>query len=365
MNQIIKKNIKRILQAIGITGIVIICMYNSSCHITPEGITLITQNSMSPKIKSYKVEGNKITVNFTSKVDVEQSFAVESDKSEDTISSIENFLEAENKIAINCTQGQNDFSIEYNLTQKTRIGKYYELYSVVRNEQGSSLSFALPFFGENDHFPNIVISEVNESYSKKDEISEYVELYAITSGNLFGLSIISASDGREFNLPAAEVNAGEYIVVHLRKSHQNAINETENNLSLSKAPGSVSGARDIWIENSQSVLNSTAEIVILKNMANDILLDCVMYCKQDYALSCEEWKTENLNSFAKLCTQNGIWDTQGAPGDAVFSMQRKSTSYISRKNISQLTDTQKLPNNSNCWIGTTKTKMTPGRQNKW
>lgn len=366
MNEKIKKYIKMVCGALGTVIGVIICMYHSSCHITPEGIVLLTDSYSCPKIGEYKVDGQEITVYFTKPVVCEECFVVESNDDKG-ISSIENFLQSENKIKVSAEFDEKMNSVSYRLASKTSIGKKYELYSVVRDEKGSSLSFALPFLGENDHFAGVVISEINEAYSKKDDMCEYIELYVYSSGNLFGLELISASDGKIFELPAAEVNKGEYIVVHLRKDEDNKkqISELDNNLNLSKASGSVNGARDIWIKNTESCLSSSADIVLLNNKAKNRILDCIMYCKKEYADSNDNWKAESLIQAAKQCVDLQLWSGEGKPSDAVFSTDRKTISYISRKNIGSITSENVPLNNSKCWAGTTRSKMSPGRANQW
>lgn len=366
MKEFIKNNFRPFLTALGITAFVIICMYHTSCHITPEGITLITNDCKSAKIEGFKIDGSDIHVEFSKNVKVEQCFVVEASDDLEKVSSIENFHNCENKMQVEWEDDPDEFIIHYKLKEKTKIGKCYELYSVVRDSAGSSLSFALPFFGENDHFPDIVISEINEAYSNKEALSEYIELYALSSGNLFGLELISASNDRHYPLPDIEINKGEYIVVHLRgdENDKNCVTEKGSNLNLSKARGSVA-ARDIWINSSESALNSTAEIVLLNNNAKNKLLDCVMYCKKDYALSNKDWKTESLCKYAALCSDAGLWNKPCIPENAVYSNERKSISYISRTNIEGLKNSPERNNDAKCWTGTAKSKMTPGKKNAW
>lgn len=366
MKEKVKKYLKMIMASSGIAAVVLVCMYHSSCHITPEGIVLLTEDYTCPKIDEYKVDGSCIDVFFTKNVSPEQCFAVESSPDK-KLSSIENFLNAEIKFEVTPSFDEEKKCIHYKMKNNTEIGKNYELYAVVRDEKGSSLSFALPFLGENDHVPDIVISEINDGYSKKDGLFEYIELYAVTSGNLFGLELVSASDGKAFELPAAEVKKGEYILVHLRKDPENkqAVTETGADLNLSKARGSVYGARDIWIESSESALNSTAEIVLLKNKANNNLLDCILYCKKEYAETNDDWKTDSLKLASKQCIDSGLWQGDGKPSDSVYSKERKSISYISRKNISGITPDSQRHNDSLSWTGTAKSKMTPGKKNTW
>ncbi len=340
---------------------ILLCMYHSSCHITPEGIKLVSDGITSVKIKEYSIDEGLIQVWFSKKVEPESVFAVESDE---TCTSIENFLNHEKKMDVDCS-ASNDNSLRFTVRDKTQIGKTYDLFACVKDTSGNTLSFTIPFYGENRNFPVMVISEVSDFYSRKDGICEYIELYAVTSGNLFGLELISASDDRHFALPCAEVRKGDYVIVHLRNESESCISETGDNLSLSRAKGSVNGVRDIWIDNDQSVLNSTAEILMLKNKARSVVTDCVMYCRQDYALENEKWKSEKLCEASEICLDYGLWHGEGKPSDAVYSMKRKTTSYISRTNIKYLNGNSGVKNSRDNWIGTAKSKTTPGGPNMW
>ena len=170
-----------------------------------------------------------------------------------------------------------------------------------------------------------------------------------------------------FSLPAVDVRKGEYILVHLRspENEEQAVSELSDDLNLSKAKGSVSNARDIWIENYDSVLNSTADIVILNNKAKNQFIDCVMYCKRSYPEENSVWKNDNLNVAAQKCIDLNLWQGDAAPSSAVFSEQRESISYISRKNLSNFSSSVKIANSRSVWEGTTKSKMTPGKPNTW
>lgn len=351
---------KTLLLAFVIVLLVFACMYHSSCQITPEGISLVTENSEGVKITGFKTCGNAMDVFLSDTVVLEECFALEAGDG----TSIDNFLNAENKIPVIGEFTEEEKALHFKVDSKTHIGKKYELYSVVRDRNGSSLSFSIPFYGENDHFPVVAISEVNESYSQKDNLYEYVELYVLKSGNLFGLELITASDEKSFELPCVEVEAGEYVVVHLRKSESpDGVSELGSDFNLSTAPGSVSGARDIWLDNTQSVMSSSAEIVILNNKAMCRMLDCLPYCKEEYAQANDYWKTESLAQAAVRCIEAGVWQGSLTPIDAVYSTERKTISYISRLNIPGLSDTGCFNNDAQCWMGTTKSKMTPGKPN--
>lgn len=362
-----KLNLKSFFHSACVSLGIIVCvcagMYHSSCRITPEGIVLVGGEESSPKITDFHVDGKDIEVCFSKEVFVEDMCAAE-DNGE--MSSIENFLTCENKIPVEHIPSEDCCTVKFRINGETEIGKSYGLYSCVKDKRGNSLSFSVPFLGENTNFPVTVISEVSDSYSKKDFMYEYVELYTVTAGNLFGLELVSASDGKRFALPAVDVGKGEYIVVHLRKpDDEKAVSELSGNLNESKAPGSVRGARDIWIENQESVLNSSAEILILNNRAKSKFEDCVFYCKRSYAKENAAWKTDALAAASKQCAESGLWHGGISPADAVFSEKRDATSFISRKNIPVTASPPNHQNSNSAWVGTPKSKSTPGKPNTW
>lgn len=361
MKKIVFELFRPFAMSFGIVLLVAVCMYHSSCQITPEGITLISDGASCVRIVDYNVENPFIKVSFSKEVNISKVFAVEADE---TKTSIENFINSEEKILVDYSSETDKKNIIFEVKEKTKIGKNYELFASVKDEYGNSLSFTIPFYGENKNIPKVIISEAGDNYNKAKQTVEYIELFCLTSGNLFGLELYTASDGKTYKLPCCEVKKGEYIVVHLRRSDTNGlcVSELENDLNLSKAPDSVSDARDIWFTSDDSALSSTAEIILLKNKTQSIIEDCVMYCTRDYSEQNEVWKNDELQNIALVCKEKGLWGKNCMPSDAVYSTEAKSTSYVMRTNCEQLlTENQK--NTRDNWLRITKTQLTPGRSN--
>lgn len=362
--RILKSNFTNTL-VVSLIILFLVCVgiYHSSCQITSEGIVLLNPEEQSPKIVDFSFDEEKIIVNFTKKINILDSFVAEVNLENN---SFLDFSNTNDKISVDIENTSNEKKIQFVVNGKTEIGKKYGLYCLCEDFYGNSISFTIPFYGYNKNIPKIFISEISDYYSSKDGSVEYVELYAATSGNLFGLELITANDKKVFPLPCIDVNKGEYIVVHLRTVDKiNSITEYETNLNLSKAKDSVNDRRDIWFDSEESALSPSADIVILNNHQKSAFLDCVMYSKQEYALENNSWKNENLLEYSKKCIEQKVWNTEGLPSDSVYSMDRKSINYISRKNISTLNSEESIKNDSSVWIGTTKTNRTPGYENKW
>ncbi|MBQ0162146.1 MAG: hypothetical protein KBS84_03165 [Treponema sp.] len=361
MKKIFAEFARKLGLSFAVVFLVAVCMYHSSCQITPEGITLVGDGATSVRITDYNIDAGTIEVKFSKDVSVSKAFAVESDESK---TSIENFLETEQKMTVDFNNEADKKDVVFEVKDKTQIGKCYALFASVKDPAGNSLSFTIPFYGENKNFPVVVISEISDNYEKAKHKVEFIELYCVTSGNFFGLELYTASDERSFRLPCVEVSKGEYVVVHLRKTDEEGmcISELGDNLNLSTATGSVSGARDIWIDSEESALSGTAEIVLLKNKARSVIVDCVMYCTRDYQEENSNWKSEKLINIAELCKQNSLWGGNCLPQDAVWSTERKSTSFISRTDCARLTGTV-TPTSRTNWKCHTATSSTPGRPN--
>lgn len=363
INSLLNAALKSSLTVFSILGLVMAGMYHSSCQITPQGITIVGDNAASPKITEVNTNDDFIEVLFSKRVQVEKAFAVEENAE---LTSIENFLDTDEKLSVLWSQNEEGTKLTFNTKEETKIGVHYQMFSCVKDENGNSLSFTIPFFGKNDHPAKVVLSEVNETYSKNDGMTEFVELYVVEKGNLFGLELYSASDKRSFELPAAEVATGEYVIVHLRSpaDSNGAVSELDADLSLSTALGAVRGARDIWMEGDQSALSSTAEIIILSDKSHSKMIDCLMYCKQEYAEQNSDWKSESLKEVSALCVESGLWKGEGKPSDSVYSTKRKSISYISRTNIADIKQDSELENSCSVWEGITKSRLTPGKPNE-
>lgn len=361
MKKLFSVFIRPVILSFAVVFLVAVCMYHSSCQMTPEGITLVSDGASCVRIIDYEVDSSTINVKFSKDVIISKAFAVEADEEN---SSISNFLNTEEKMAVDFSNDEDKKKVTFQVKEKTKIGKNYELFASVKDDYGNSLSFTIPFYGENKNIPKVVISEAADNYNKAKQTVEYIELYCLTSGNLFGLELNTVSDQKTYKLPCCEVSKGEYIVVHLRRSDTNGlcVSELENDLNSSKAPDSVSDARDIWFESDDSALSSTAEIVLLKNKTRSTIEDCVMYCTRDYAETNQIWKTEDLMNAALQCKEKGMWGGECMPLDAVYSKEAKATSYVMRTNCPEL-DGGESKNTRDNWLRITKSLSTPGRPN--
>ena len=102
------------------------------------------------------------------------------------------------------------------MEKKLDIGTHAVFSASVADSNGNSLSFSVPVTAFNDRVPKLRINEIRTVYSKPKV--EYIELYALSDGNLSGVQVSCAMNTANpaYEFPAAEVRAGDYIVYHLR-----------------------------------------------------------------------------------------------------------------------------------------------------
>lgn len=200
------------------------------------------------------------------------------------------------------------------------IGRAYALYGEATDNSGNSLTFSVPFTGYNAEVPGLEIVRMRINY--KGEVggngkfyNEFVEVRALTEGNLSGLELFSVGDGegKKYVFPAVRVKKDEIVAVHLRSAGGGCVDELGDDLSLSSAFDSADGVRDLWDENTASRLNDSADIVVLRNSFDGSLVDTVPYAKTGTA----QWKTDSFVSMLETAVENQLWSPDSAVGSAV------------------------------------------------
>lgn len=314
------------LQTLLLTGITLIFVLPVSCNVSEEGIQIISGDYSAPVIEEVKVlDERSLKINFSEKVKVTGALvskflpgitdSMEHSENENLSPGIaavtgESQTEAE-KIEVSVVLSDDEKTAFFNFAKECEVGKTYVLFGEVQDTIKNSLTFSIPFLGFNSRVPKVLMSELQIKYGtgkkngKTVYRSEFVELVALSSGNLGGLEIVSASDGevKKYELPAVEVRAGEVLVVHLRTAGEGCISETEN---LNEAFGEFSAAdvRDIWSTNTTSRLNDKSDVIVLRNGIDGSLLDAFMYCEEDSL----EWK-KGVSEFADAAFKSGIYES--------------------------------------------------------
>ncbi|MDR1398578.1 MAG: hypothetical protein LBJ41_01455 [Treponema sp.] len=226
---------------------------------------------------------------------------------------------------------------------------------LVKDEYQNTLNVLAPFTARNNRMPSIQLTEIRTEYSKPKV--EFVEMKTLSSGNLGALRLFIASNGIDspvFVFPPIEVQAGEYIVVHLRSIEEGLVNETGTNLAASAGTESTPNGRDFWVPSSTKLLRKTDAVFLMDQ--DDKVLDALMLHKE----SDTAWKG-NLVQAAELLGKQRAWraasGTNPQASDAIVSDATTLTRTISRN--------ESIPDSNSAvdWFITATSSATPGKSN--
>lgn len=330
-----------------------------ACRATTDGADFPEGDVSSPVLQDFiQIDESRFMLLFSESVVLEQLAVYDGDG----VLCAENvsFQQAEPDAAV-LREGMDSsaFCTEISVTDTVILsaGVPYVLSGTAVDGAGNSLLFQIPFTGYNNRVPGLVLSEIRTGYSKPKV--EFVELYVHTPGNLAGVTLYNAADDKygEYVFPAAEVDAGEYIVVHYRSLEEQragCIDETGDDLNASTAADSVDGARDFWIADSNARL-ADSDVVLLRERSGGRLMDAVLFAEDVQS----NWKNETLTAAAAEAVSAGVWQGDGTPVTAAVSAGITLTRTLCRQNIPDIDFAVEaglpLPeNNAGCW-GVVKT----------
>ena len=198
-----------------------------SCKISPESIHLISGDCSTPELKSIMVTNtNSISLTFSKQIIIEElKIAPINSNPDDFVESDVLLIDViENEISLDT-----DISYSYSIYHPMEIlcSEQYIVFGTVKDVKDNTLTFSSIITGYNDKVPMLLLSELRTEWSKPKV--EFIELFALTSGNTGGMVLESLYNNTPFYyiFPAAEVEAGEYILLHLRSIEEGAVNELE------------------------------------------------------------------------------------------------------------------------------------------
>ena len=349
--------------------VTLFCVAPISCKLTEEGIRFVGGDYVAPSIETVEVidertvqmnfsEGIKISSVVVSKMVEEISDSMEHSGTESLSPAIAAAGGEFGTVDVATSVSEDGTAVTFSMKEDCEIGQAYEIYGVVEDKTGNTLSFCVPFTGYNSRLPNVVITELLVKYGtgtiKKETVyrCEFVELLALTDGNLAGLEIVSGSDGekKKYQIPPVEVKAGEVVVVHLRSVGEGCITETEN-LNESTGQHSAKNCRDIWSSNEGSCLNDKSDVVILRNGPDGAIMDAFMYAED----GAEAWK-KGCQSFAESVAEAGIYSSSDISEASssrgvspLQSFQRKNAASLKEAALAGTLEEYPLANNSEFW----------------
>lgn len=305
-------------QTLVLTAVTLMCVIPFSCRVSEEGIIFVGGDYVSPVLEEVTVLDEKtVVMSFSEKIKL-RSFTV-SEQLKDISDSSEHSETVELSPALLAASGgygmvETDYSVSedgciitFLAADRYEVGKSYEIFGTVEDKAGNTLTYCVPFCGFNSCIPKIIMTEVQVKYKKYKEDAfrcEFVELLALTDGNLSGLELVSAADGegKKFVFPAVEVKAGEVILLHLRSAGSGCITEsTDYNESTALYSGK--NVCDIWSENTKARLSDNSDIIIVRNSVDGRIFDAIMYAAEDAT----EWG-KGMTSFAEAVCKAGIYE---------------------------------------------------------
>jgi hypothetical protein len=245
------------------------------------------------------------------------------------------------------------------LADKPGEGKKIVADILVEDSNRNSLNVIVPFRTRNNRMPALVLNEIRTEYTKPR--LEFVEFLALESGNLGAMRFFIAGHSLTtpvYEFPPAEVNAGEYIVLHLRTAEEGCVDETGTNLALSSGYEAQDDARDFWIPGSSKLIHKSDALWLMDQ--DNRILDAVMLYDNPkdwdkYASAAAEF----LGLKKAWLPLNGDAGVNWIPNSASAVI---STGTTATRTICRDQDLPPGPRAGN-WYITANSSATPGKRN--
>ena len=342
----------------------------SSCKISPEGVSIIGGDYSSPKLVDFIVAGtDSLKLTFSDEITLENLYISPSSAAEDEFSHSKIDMES-----VDVAESNDESGVEYllHLPEKTECGKEYVLFAEAEDKKGNTLSFSTVFYGYNEQVPKLILSEVRTDASKPKP--EFVELYCLSEGNTGGMIIeifYNKANSFKYVLPAASVEAGEYIVLHLRSYDDQkpfCVNESESDdlaLAASTAADSCPEARDFWHEENTKLLGKTS-VILLWERSQGVMTDALLMAESGK----NGWPSSAAGDAAQSAVLADVWIDGASVTDAVCTDKATATRTVSRQNIDELTEAAgsddfvwPVPVSASDWLVVATSQATPGKPN--
>jgi hypothetical protein len=373
-----KKPLLFLSKILCLTCLVVSIVCHISCRITEEGIQILSGDYTPPQITSFTVTGpSQLELSFSEKTCLKSAVVIEQDPVTGTKSvrppDPADVAQQIQTNGIDVTEEYTDDGekLRLFLIRPAETGLSYLLYGTIEDGNGNTLTFGIPFTGFNAHVPRIILNEIETKYAKLSDTAyrvEFIEVFALTGGNLSGLELYSAYDGSDkmYEFPAVTVKPGDYVTVHLRSKGDGCVSELDDDFSDSTAVWSCNSARDLWAGNTVSHLGDIQDVILLKNSANDRILDALLYTLEESG----DWKSDEMRQAAQKAVACGVWDST-EPEHAVSSEGISVTRTLSRQNTEALfravsngaAGTDIIPVSKNDWSVVKSSNATPGTAN--
>lgn len=356
----LKRPLIVISETIMITAIMLLSVFPLSCRVTVSGLEIIGTDVKMPVLENFTViDSSHLSITFSEEINLLSggiSTNPLQDKDEDVIN-------------ISYSLSQDKKNIFVTFERNTETGKNYIFTGEVENKTGSTLTFSYSFTGFNDHVPALLLTEMADgTWSRKNKptLYEFIEFYALTSGNLAGLRIVSVNDGKDsaFCFPDFEVKKGDYITVHYRNNSTEpelCISETEGDKSSCTATWSSPDAWDFYAERTEAVFGATQDVIYLENSGDNSILQAIVYTHKDKS----EWTKDIFPEAAEACSISNAWGPDNTIDNAVHFQTSPTLQRINTQELIEAFEKEELsypfPSNADEWIRVSQSLLTPGK----
>lgn len=316
---------KSIIQALLITFVVCFVVFPFSCKITPEGIDIIGGDYSPPVLNEITViDSHTVTVSFSEEVVLKGSII--SPFIKDVSDSNEHSSGMELSPALDAAGGgfgaldasfeylENNTVLKFNIEEGTKTGKTYEIYGIVEDSIGNTLTFCVPFSGYNEKVAKMIMTEIRTCTDSASDKREYVEFLVVEEGNLAGLEVrFGGGEKYNYDFGAYDVNKGDIITLHTEKGSNDVSDEDSDKLDLCTHSDANDNARDLWCENTKGIIGNNDDIIVLYNLVDKTVMDAVMF-RQEKTTAWSKTKQE----LADFIDDAGIYDS-GCIDNASFT----------------------------------------------
>ena len=129
--------------------------------------------------------------------------------------------------------------------------------------------------------PDLALLQINElrtEFSSLVNHAEYIEFKVIKGGCMDGLRLYSVMNNAQdifvYIFPEIDVEAGEYITLHLQTFNKfDSCDELRDDLTISGGDGACPSARDLWVTGNDKLIDKTC-IVYIQDI-NGKIMDAV------------------------------------------------------------------------------------------
>lgn len=336
-------------ESLVISALVCFIVAPVSCKITPEGVDIIGGDYMPPVLEDIKVQDSEtIELQFSEKITIKNSVLsvyMEGISNSNEHSSTEQLSPAlaaaggaYGSIDTNIIYKNDDKTVVFELSEPTVTGKKYELYGVVEDRIGNTLTFCVPFTGYNSKVAKLLMTEIRSCTSTgKTGGLEFVEFLVVEDGNTAGLKLkFGTSTKTDYSFPAMDVKRGDLIVVHTEKGLSDFEDESLDDITVCNHKDASPLAIDLWADNSKGIIGNTDEVIVLYDQVQDCIMDAVMYKKN----TSTSWSTSK-KTLADSLNEAGIYDS-GDIENATDTNGSNAEGTISEKNTINRVDAWKI-----------------------